>query len=161
MSSTNGRYGSFTDLVISQQEGRRLLAYHNARRHGVAGRHTRQNGSIRNTKAVDAINLQLSIDHRHRITAHFRSAGLMPVRNQPISKELPQFWLAYGTGRHFTSRERAQRRRIADLAGQAQSGDEIFQILRIVEIIGVNRHWIGRYGTRQVNNAAAVGPHST
>src|SRR6516162_847994 len=114
------------ELVLGLKYLCGALADDDAGRHRVAGRHPRQNGSIRNTKAIDTVDLQLSIDHRHRITAHFRSAGLMPVRNEPISKELLQLWHAYRTGRHFTSRERAQRKRIADLASHAQSGDEIF-----------------------------------
>jgi len=122
--------------VISKSSGC-ALADDDAGRHRVAGRYPRQNGSIRNTKAIDAVNPQLSIDHRHRITAHFGSAGLMPVRNEPISEELLQFCHAQSAGRHFTARERAQRKRIADLASHAQSDDEIFEVLRIIEIIRV------------------------
>src|SRR6516225_9563704 len=67
-------------------------------RHRVASRHSRHDGSVRNTKAIDAVNPQLSIDHRHRIMAHFRSARLMPVRTEPVSKELLQFCRAHRTG---------------------------------------------------------------
>src|SRR5262249_5163942 len=48
------------------QEGCGLLAYHDTRRHRVAGRHTWHYRSIRNTKTVHTVDLQFSVYHRHR-----------------------------------------------------------------------------------------------
>src|SRR6516165_3135353 len=86
------------ELVLGLKYLCGALADDDAGRHRVAGRHPRQNGSIRNTKAIDTVDLQLSIDHRHRITAHFRSAGLMPVRNEPISKDCSSSGMLIETG---------------------------------------------------------------
>ncbi len=70
-SSRVPQLGSTSTSLSRQQESRRLLAYHNAGRHCVAGRYTRHNGSICNTEAVHAVDLQLAIDHRHCIQAIF------------------------------------------------------------------------------------------
>jgi hypothetical protein len=88
LASANGHYSPFIDLVISPpQEGCRLLAYHDARRHCVAGRYTWQNGSVGNAEAIDAVDLQFAIDHRHSIAAHSCRSTLMPESAKPVAKE--------------------------------------------------------------------------
>src|SRR5262245_7373080 len=125
-------------LLLGLEDFCRPFTNNHTWRHRIAGCHARHDGSIGDTKAIDAVNLQLSIDYRHRITAHFGGAGLMPVRTKSVAKELLQFWFAHRTGRHFASRERPQGRRISELASQAQSGYKFFQVLRIAQKICVN-----------------------
>src|SRR5262249_4396524 len=105
------------------QEGSRLLAYHNARRHRIAGSYARQNGSIRNPEAVNTVNLQLAIAHRHRIAAHFCGAGLMPEGAKPIAKKPFQLRRAERARCYLPPRKRSKSSRVAKLANNGQSCD--------------------------------------
>src|SRR5262245_13788722 len=98
------------------QESCRLLADHNAGRHRVAGRYAGHDGSIRNTEAVHTVDLQLAIDHRHRIAAHFCGATLMPEGAEPVAEKPLQLRCVEGARRYLASRERSQSRGITDLA---------------------------------------------
>lgn len=74
-------------LSLPLQEGCRLLAYNNARCHGVPGRYTRQNGSICNTESLHSVDFQFAIDHRHLIGTHLCRTALMPECAKPVAKE--------------------------------------------------------------------------
>src|SRR5215471_16248530 len=81
--------GSRCDRVryVLPQESCRLLTDHHAGRHRVAGRYTRQDGSIGDTETIHTVDLQFAIDHRHCVAAHLRTARLMPEGAQPVAKE--------------------------------------------------------------------------
>jgi hypothetical protein len=55
--------------TLSLQEGRGLLAYHNAGRHRVAGRHTRHDGRIGYAETFHTVDSQFAVHHGHRIAA--------------------------------------------------------------------------------------------
>ena len=116
------------------QEGCRLLAYHHAGRHRVAGRDTRQNGSIGNTESLHAVDLQFAIDDRHGIAAHSCGTRLMPEGAEPVAKktlELPRLERTRG---YLAPRERSQSRGVPNLASNAQAGQEILEVLWIREV---------------------------
>src|SRR5258705_1144102 len=76
---------------ILLQKGRRQFAYYHAGRHRVSGRDTRQNGSIGDSKTVHAVHLEVAIDDRHGVSAHFRGTGLMPESAEAVATEALQF----------------------------------------------------------------------
>src|SRR5215813_6734655 len=45
--------------------------------HGIAGCHAWHDRSIRNAKVLDAVNLEITIHHRHLVTPHFGGGCLM------------------------------------------------------------------------------------
>jgi DNA-binding transcriptional LysR family regulator len=64
---------SSAELAVSRRRARRSQR----RRRRAAGGHATQNGSIGNAESVYAVDLQLGINHRHIIAAHF--CGLRPM----------------------------------------------------------------------------------
>jgi hypothetical protein len=117
------------------QEGSSLLTNDHAGRHGIASRHARQNGSVRDPQAINAVDLQSTVDHRRRIAAHSCGTALMPEGAKPVAKEALQF-IGIASGRcDLPHRERSQRGGIADLASDIQAGYQILQVLWIAKII--------------------------
>jgi hypothetical protein len=66
----------------------RALADDDARSHGVAGRHVRHNGAVRDAKVFNSIDLELGVYDRHRIAPLFCGTRLMVVSNCRIANEV-------------------------------------------------------------------------
>jgi len=130
------------------------------RRHGIARRHAREDGRIRDPQPVNAVNFQSAIHHRRCIAAHSRGTALMPEGAKPVAKEAFEL-IGIASGRcGLPNRKRSQRGGVSDLARDIQAVHEILQILGIAEVIRINSD--GIVGTRpsQMDGATALGMHS-
>src|SRR5215510_2545533 len=65
-------------LVLAPYDLCCTLSDNHAGRHRVAGCHARNDGSIRDAKVLDAIDPEITVDHRHGVAPHFGSGRLMP-----------------------------------------------------------------------------------
>ena len=120
-------------IMLGAQEVCRLLAYHNAGRHRIAGRYTRHYGSICNAEAIHAVDLEFAIDHRHGVAAHFCGATLMPEGDKPVAKEVLQLRPVESARCYLAPSERSQRGRVTNRASSSYSFDKVLQVLWIPE----------------------------
>lgn len=121
-------------LELLREEGRRPLADHDAGRHRVACGYAWHDGGVGDAKAFHPIDLQRAVHDRHGVAAHLRRAGLVPEGAKPVTKE-PIELLDVETARSYLApREGPQGRGIANRARHADTGRQILQALRIVEV---------------------------
>ena len=73
--------------VLGLEDLRGAFADDDAGRHGVSGGDAGHDRPVSDTEAVDSIDFQLAIDHRHGVSAHLGGAGLMPVAHGGIADE--------------------------------------------------------------------------
>jgi hypothetical protein len=92
--------------MVAPQYLSSALADDDARSHGVAGGHTRQDGTIGDSEIFDSIDLKFGVDHRHGIAPHFCGAGLMPSRGNSVPDEILELRTFQRPRHHLTFRER-------------------------------------------------------
>ena len=69
--------------------------------HGVARCRARHNRSIRDTKIVDAIDLEIAVNDRHCIASHLGRTRLMPVGDGSLANEVFQLSPFQVAGHHL------------------------------------------------------------
>ena len=89
--------------MLVLQQGGGAFADDDAGRHGVAGRHSRQDGAVRNPQALYAMDLERGVDDRHSLASHPCRAALMPERDKAIAYELLQLDSIEFSGRNLAA----------------------------------------------------------
>jgi hypothetical protein len=77
-----------SSAVVDLQHFRGTLANDDARRHRVAGCDARHDGTVRDAKMIDPMDLQGTIYHRHRVVSHLGGACLMPIAACCVTDEV-------------------------------------------------------------------------
>jgi hypothetical protein len=84
------------------------LANYDARGHRVAGCDARHNGTVSDSKIIDAVDLERAVHHGHRIVSHLGSACLMPIAACCVTDELLECSAFEIAWHHLPLDERAQ-----------------------------------------------------
>src|SRR5262249_35419030 len=129
------------------------LANDDAGGHRVASCHTRHNGSICDAKSLDSIDFERAIHHGHRVSAHLRGTGLMPIGHGGISDEVVEGGALQITRHDFAFDEWLECRRVADLAAEFHAGPRGLQIVRVRQEIRFNVNWVKRIRTSQTETS--------
>ena len=84
----SNRWSSY--VVVTPQEFSGTFADDDARRHGVAGSHTRHDRAIGDSEILDSINLKFGVHNGHGISPHFCGTRLVVESGSRITDEVFQ-----------------------------------------------------------------------
>jgi hypothetical protein len=131
---------------------------HDGRRVGMAADDARHHRGVHHPQPIQAADAKLTIHHRGDVTAHaacsnrvVRGLGVFPDER----RQLRIIDLAR-PGRHGRADVRAQRGRVAQPLGDAQTGDKIVQVRLGGEVAGVDNRRFRRVGTGKTDVTLAV-----
>src|SRR5262245_47040826 len=104
--------------VLGPENLSSALVNDDAGSHGVAGGHTRHDGTVCYAKVIDSIDFQVAINHRHGISSHLGCAGLMRVAHDGIADEVFELRTSQVAWHHLALGERPKRDGVANLAAK-------------------------------------------
>jgi hypothetical protein len=81
------RPGLPLELVPCFQDFCRTFTNHDTGGHGVAGRHARHDGTIRNAKIFDSVDFEIAINHGQGVSAHLGGTGFVLEARRSIPDE--------------------------------------------------------------------------
>src|SRR6516162_4737859 len=116
-------------LVFDSQSVCGALSDNHAGSHGVAGCHARHDGSIRDTKVLDAIHPETTIDHRHRVAPHFGGGCLMPKAERCATGVVLQFWALQVAGHDLSLDKGTKSAGVTYFATEFHAGEYGFSII--------------------------------
>ena len=119
--------------------------------HRVAGCHARQNRSVRDTKVVYSIDLEVTVDDGHRIASHFGGTCLMGVSRGGIADEIFQIGPFQISRHNFTFCIGSKRSRITDLAAQFHANYRGPHIIGVRQEVVMNLNWVERIRSCQAD----------
>src|SRR6516164_9971085 len=143
-------------LVFDSQSVCGALSDNHAGSHGVAGCHARHDGSIRDTKVLDAIHPETTIDHRHRVAPHFGGGCLMPKAKRCVADVVFQLWTFQVAGNDLSADKRTKSVGVTYLPTKFYTCESGLPIIWATEIIRFNLNGIGGIGTCKAYTTATL-----
>jgi len=136
-----------------------LFADHDGRRIGVAADQGRHDRGIDHAQALDAMHLQLRIDHGHRIGPHLAGADRVIDRIDPRAQDGADVVVGLHVGgEHVLFLQCAQRRRLHQPPRGLEARDHRLQIGGLAEEIRIDQRRLRRIAARKRDAAAALRP---
>src|SRR5258705_8230901 len=136
-----------------------LLADHDGWRIGVAADQGRHHRGIDDAQAFNAADLQLWIDHRHRIDAHLAGADRVIHGIDALAQNFPDLVVGFDAlGECVRGLQRLERGRVEQPPGRLEACDHDIDIGLFAEEIWIDRRRSKRIGALQPDAAAALWP---